>query len=43
MVRMLALTGSKQYDFLIIPRQPGDYKIDSRTHFHISTLLQQNM
>jgi hypothetical protein len=22
------LTGSKQYDFLIIPRQPGDYKID---------------
>jgi BatD DUF11 like domain len=21
-------TGSKQYDFLIIPRQPGDYKID---------------
>jgi hypothetical protein len=25
------LTGSKQYDFLIIPRQPGDYKIDGRS------------
>ena len=25
------LTGSKQYDYLVIPRQPGDYKIDSRS------------
>ena len=25
------LSGSKQYDYLIIPRQPGDYKIDSRS------------
>jgi len=25
------LTGSKQYDYLIIPRQPGEYKIDSRS------------
>lgn len=25
------LTGSKQYDFLIIPRQPGEYKIDGRS------------
>ena len=24
------LTGSKQYDYLIIPRQPGEYKIDSK-------------
>jgi hypothetical protein len=24
------LTGSKQYDYLIIPRQPGEYKIDKR-------------
>ena len=24
------LTGSKQYDYLVIPRQPGDYKIDGR-------------
>ncbi len=26
------LSGSKQYDYLIIPRQPGDYKIDGQ-HF----------
>jgi len=25
------LTGSKQYDYLLIPRQPGEYKVDSRT------------
>lgn len=25
------LTGSKQYDYLIIPRQPGEYKLDSRS------------
>ena len=24
------LTGSKQYDYLLIPRQPGDYKIDQQ-------------
>ncbi len=23
------LTGSKQYDYLLIPRQPGEYKVDS--------------
>lgn len=25
------MSGSKQYDYLIIPRQPGDYKIDSKS------------
>ncbi|HWB62675.1 MAG TPA: BatD family protein, partial [Chitinophagales bacterium] len=25
------LTGSKQYDYLLIPRQPGDYKIDKHS------------
>jgi hypothetical protein len=24
------LTGTKQYDYLVIPRQPGDYKIDKQ-------------
>jgi len=33
------LTGSKQYDYLIIPRQPGDYKIDGHvfSYFDPST------
>ena len=25
------MSGSKQYDYLIIPRQPGDYKIDAKS------------
>jgi len=25
------LTGSKQYDYLLIPRQPGEYKVDSHS------------
>ena len=25
------MTGTKQYDYLIIPRQPGEYKIESKT------------
>jgi len=25
------MSGTKQYDYLIIPRQPGDYKIESKT------------
>jgi tetratricopeptide (TPR) repeat protein len=25
------LSGTKQYDYLIIPRQPGDYKIEAKT------------
>ena len=25
------LTGSKQYDYLVIPRQPGDYKLDAHS------------
>jgi hypothetical protein len=25
------MTGTKQYDYLIIPRQPGDYKIEAKT------------
>lgn len=25
------MSGSKQYDYLLIPRQPGDYKIESKT------------